>query len=700
MDLRTTLRDCPELAGRPLAEATLGYLHNLVCDTPLAERVGSALDHMLPRFLDVLVGRCWESDAVRSGVPLPPPDERCEPPNVRRALQLYRRQAPPTAPVAPGPVPLGRNLALVARLLALGDTEQSLLQFFIVLKRSAELRAIIDLLGEVSTPDFVDLVSAVTCVSAAAARRAFGRQGNLVRMGLLTVSLDCEDPSSKVALDTQLLDLLFLPRLDRRRVFERYVPSARPPSLEWEDFGTVHGQAELVRDLLRAALAHRQKGVNVLLHGATGTGKSELCRLLARELGVPLYAVGVTDNEGASPMWSERLTSLKLANQLAGKDRALLLFDEIEDLFDWRYFASAGGRANNSMSKIWFNEILETNPCPTFWVTNRLDGIDEAYLRRFSSSLELKPAGARQRERVLRRHLGEQRWKDEEVRAVAERYEVAPGQIASAVSSARLLEHEPARATVEKLLAPMQKLLTRCDPTLVRRFQPESYRLDAVACRQPLAPLVDRLAEWKPGEGGLSLCLYGPPGTGKSELVKYLAWRMGRRVVHKRVSDILSKWVGEAEKNIAQAFDEAREDDAVLLFDEADSFLRDRREAVRSWEVSLVNEFLQQLEAFEGVVACTTNLWHEIDQAALRRFVFKLELGYLSGGQSRLLFRELFGQQAPNELDRLSTLTPGDFAAVRRRVRALGGAPPPAELLRELAAEVKAKGVPARAVGF
>jgi SpoVK/Ycf46/Vps4 family AAA+-type ATPase len=109
------------------------------------------------------------------------------------------------------------------------------------------------------------------------------------------------------------------------------------------------------------------------------------------------------------------------------------------------------------------------------------------------------------------------------------------------------------------------------------------------------------------------------------------------------VSDILSMWVGVAEKNIAEAFDEAARDDAILLFDEADSFLQDRRGAVRSWEVTQVNEFLQQLEAHRGIVACTTNLFKNLDQASLRRFTFKVEFRFLDAARARSLFRAYFG---------------------------------------------------------
>ena len=74
----------------------------------------------------------------------------------------------------------------------------------------------------------------------------------------------------------------------------------------------------------------------------------------------------------------------------------------------------------------------------------------------------------------------------------------------------------------------------------------------------------------------------------------------------RRASDLLSCWVGATEQNIARAFEEARKDDAVLLIDEADSFLQDRRGAGHSWEVTQVNEVLTQMENFEGVFIATT----------------------------------------------------------------------------------------------
>ena len=241
-------------------------------------------------------------------------------------------------------------------------------------------------------------------------------------------------------------------------------------------------------------------------------------------------------------------------------------------------------------------------------------------------------------------------------------------------------------------------------------FHPEQYLPELVNTTTDLSAMEKRVVAWRAGDGpGISLCLYGPPGTGKSEFVRHLAYLADRPLLVKRASDLISMWVGQTEEQIARAFEQARQDEAFLLFDEADSFLRDRRAASRSWEVTQVNEFLQQLEIFPGVVACTTNLMETLDQAALRRFVFKVQFKFLRPEQAVLAFRrtlaELGGGEelsaaVATEIGRIPNLAPGDFAACVRRMRGMDGRPRAEDLLAEVEAEVRVKEKTAGRVGF
>jgi transitional endoplasmic reticulum ATPase len=196
-----------------------------------------------------------------------------------------------------------------------------------------------------------------------------------------------------------------------------------------------------------------------------------------------------------------------------------------------------------------------------------------------------------------------------------------------------------------------------------------------------------------------SLLLSGPPGTGKSAYARYLAERLDVPVISKRASDLLNAYVGDSEKAIARAFKEGREEGALLIFDEVDSLLSDRRHAARSWEVSRVNEFLTQLEAHLFPVVATTNLMERLDPACLRRFTFKIHLEPMTPLQVRLAFRLFFGLDLTCTCGDLTDLTAGDFRVVKSKADILG-IEDPAELMAMLASESEAKPGRTRQIGY
>jgi SpoVK/Ycf46/Vps4 family AAA+-type ATPase len=221
---------------------------------------------------------------------------------------------------------------------------------------------------------------------------------------------------------------------------------------------------------------------------------------------------------------------------------------------------------------------------------------------------------------------------------------------------------------------------------------------------------VPRMVQALQARGHGTLCFYGPPGSGKTALAEHIAGELGRPILVRQASDIMSKFIGETEQNMAAMFAEAESEDAVLLLDEADSFLQDRRGAQRTYEVTEVNEMLQGMERFNGIFICTTNLLDRIDQAALRRFTFKIRFKPLTRGQREAMFvAEALGGELGRlnsalreRLAELEQLCPGDFAAVQRQSVILGETLTPAEFLAQLEAEhrLKPEVREARNIGF
>jgi SpoVK/Ycf46/Vps4 family AAA+-type ATPase len=510
---------------------------------------------------------------------------------------------------------------------------------------------------------------------------------------------------------------------DLMAVFTR---PARRSELAPSDFDYVGIDQRMLTALLSNAVACREPGVNVLLYGPPGTGKTEFAKVAAQAAALELYEVEYADRDGNSLSGRDRYRSLQISQVfLKGSRNVALLFDEVEDVFPpistdaaqlmARLDTGDGALSGSVSGKAWVNQILETNPVPVIWVTNRIEQIDPAFRRRFQYHLELKspPPGAR--ESLIVRALAGVPVAPDFVARLAERKGLTPAQIRTAVKFARLAGGSDPAAGGMNLQALIERQLGNADKALgntavERGARPlvTTYELDLVntESRFPVPRVVEALRT----RGLGTLCFYGPPGTGKTALAEHIAKALRRRLMIRQASDIMSKYVGETEQNMAKMFDEADTEQAVLLLDEADSFLRSRRLAERSYEITEVNEMLQGMERFGGVFICTTNLFQDLDEAALRRFTFKIRFRPLTAAQrERMFVAEALGGEAAHltaeqgrRLAVLDALTPGDFAAVKRQVDVLGEVFEPDEFLSQLEAEhrVKPDIRQRRAIGF
>jgi SpoVK/Ycf46/Vps4 family AAA+-type ATPase len=175
------------------------------------------------------------------------------------------------------------------------------------------------------------------------------------------------------------------------------------------------------------------------------------------------------------------------------------------------------------------------------------------------------------------------------------------------------------------------------------------------------------LSSIQPQQGRCILNFYGPPGTGKTRAALAIALRLGKPLYQVDYSAVISKYLGDTAKHIKAAFAAARDHDAVLFFDEADSLLSKRVSIGESCSTSINqnrNCLMQELDRFDGVVIVTTNLFENYDPALLRRIQRHIKFRIPDASMRR----ELFALHLPNP-DRVQA----DYAVLAEQSRGLSG---------------------------
>ena len=614
-----------------------------------------------------------------------------------------------------------KNIDALSNLLQLNKAERALLLYGTLARYQRDLRSILVEFKVNNAPEAYAAIATIAGVTAAEVGEALRAGGRLERIGLvenLISEHSITDLADLMKVSEKLPPVLMREYRDRAELMAVFTRPAARSELKSSDFEFVGDDVQVLVHLLRKAQATKAQGVNVLLYGPPGTGKTELAKVVAAEAGLDLFEVEYADRDGNSLSGRDRYRSMQIAQVfLKGSQEAALLFDEVEDVFppisvdaaglmaraEQQAMSAAVGHSVNG--KAWVNQILENNPVPTIWVTNRIEQIDPAFRRRFAYHLELKspPPGAR--EQLIRKSLADVAVSDEFVAKLTERKGLTPAQIRTAVRFADLAHvgevpgGEAFEALIERQLKNSDAALGRKADTGTSkgRRQVTTYDLGMLNVESRFE--IPRIVEALKARGHGALCFYGAPGTGKTALGEYIAQQMDQPLIIKQASDLVSKYVGETEQNMAAMFEEATQEKAVLLLDEADSFLLDRRGAQRSYEVTEVNEMLQQMERHHGVFICTTNLLDRIDQAALRRFTFKIKFKPLTAEQRERMFvtealkgdANALTDEVRRRLAKLEQLAPGDFAAVKRQTDILAAEFTVEEFLEQLEAEHRIK---------
>ncbi|MFH1494749.1 MAG: ATP-binding protein [Pseudomonadota bacterium] len=606
---------------------------------------------------------------------------------------------------------LTRNVDMLGKLLGLDKLQKEVLAFAALSEQHPLLSDVIENARIKSTDAITKILSIALSVSEAEINKAIRADGHLLITRIISIESSVHlGRGLRLELPPSLRDALFSAADSIQKLMSSFLENSPPPNLKADAFAHLNRETELLTAYLSKASSSRTRGINVLIYGPPGTGKTEYVRWLVAHQRKQLYQVRATDDQGGPIDGQDRIAFYQMSQAFLQKSDALMLFDEIEDVFpSGEGTFSMFSRSRKPVAgKMFINRLLENNPVPAIWISNEVSHIDKAYLRRFDFSFEMGIPPIAVRRGILHKYLREHRISKEAISTLSQHKQLTPAQIEKAAKVLKLSDEKSAsrEATLSLVIENSMALLEqdKIDPILT--LAECGYQLDYLNPDCDLTQLVAQLKRAPDSVG--ALCFYGAPGTGKTALAHYLAREIQLPLLVRRASDILSPYVGETEHKIALMFKQAQKEGALLLLDEADSFLRDRKSANYSWEVTAVNEMLTQMERFDGLFICSTNLMQRLDTASLRRFALKIKFDYLKPEQRWRLFLDQ-AKKLPRsreaeyraELKQLNNLTPGDFATVRRQAALLSVTLTAEELLNRLKQECKSKGgIKTQQIGF
>ncbi|KAL1496903.1 hypothetical protein AB1Y20_014482 [Prymnesium parvum] len=421
------------------------------------------------------------------------------------------------------------------------------------------------------------------------------------------------------------------------------------------------------------------RGMVLLFYGPSGTGKTMMANALARLINKKVLMINFPQL-GANAAGAV----LKLVFREAKIHDAILFFDECESIFMDR--TKGNMQVNTVLTELERHEGL------CVLATNRPMDLDEAMHRRITLAIEFTKPDQLLREQIWRSmHPPKLQLADDvDFMALARKYELSGGFIKNAWLTALSISvaregltptvtqadlHEGAAHQLRGRLA-----MSNFDRGVVPRYGLENVILPS-SVKEKLKQIVNYqkaqavlFGQWgfekQHGRAqGISALFHGPPGTGKTMAAEAIGFDVGRPLLVVNCAQLIDKYVGESAKNIERVFDEAKNQDAVLVFDEAEGLFAERSNdggSTNRHDNLNVGVLLHHMETFSGVVVAITNRYAQVDSAFHRRFKFILEFALPDGATRSKLWRKLIPDAAPLEKD-------VDFEALGDRFELSGG---------------------------
>lgn len=492
-------------------------------------------------FLEVFHEGVWRYNNIAAALGLPSEMVGCDDfrPTVNKLLEVRNKTLPKLTGLCVNENPIiQQNIDNLTQLLSLNAAEQALFRLSVQIRLDDPLKELSGMLPKSNLAELSEVLSNIFGLPKSDIISALKDKGKLLGYGLLARNYDPDRLHEYLDWGSMLnFDEFISEPLNEQMLLKVCTKPAIEPSLSLDDFAYLNEMKAMMLDYLHSSFAIRRKGVNLLIYGVPGTGKTEFAGLLAQALGISAYNITYMDSDGDVVEAEQRLNYSRLAQTLLNGKQALLIFDEIEDVFNGSFMERSVAQKN----KAWTNQLLENNNVPMIWLSNSVSGIDPAFLRRFDFILEMPDLPLKNKSALITQ-LTEGKLSPAYVQHFAKVRSLTPAILSRTI---RVVKELNTSNFAETFMMFNQTLKSQNKPKIEPLVLGKAdYNLDYVACNDNIHRISEGLKRSKKGR----ICCYGPPGTGKTAWAAWLAEQLDMPLLLRQGSDLLNPYVGGTEK--------------------------------------------------------------------------------------------------------------------------------------------------------